>query len=58
MPSWRIREGCISKEPEVPEADSWRVPYLGKLLEERDKKVYQGDTADTEQGLIDSLCIN
>lgn len=58
VPSWRIREGCISKEPEVPEADSWRVPYLGKLLEERDKKVYQGDTADTEQGLIDSLCIN
>ena len=57
-PSWRIREGCMSKERAVPETDSWRIPYLGKLLEERDRKVYQGEIADTEQQLIDSLCIN
>ena len=36
--SWRIRVGCISKEPTVPETDSWRFPYLGKLLEKEIEK--------------------
>ena len=57
-PAWRIRKSCMTKEPVVPEVDSWRVPYLGKLLEQRDQLVYQGETADNFQELIESLCIN
>ena len=57
-PACRSREGCTSQEPAVPEVDSWRVPYLGKLLEQRDKLIYQGETADNIQDLIESICIN
>ena len=57
-PAWKIREGCTSQEPAVPEVESWRVPYLGKLLEQRDKLIYQGETADNIQDLIESICIN
>ena len=31
----------------VPAEDGWRVPYLGKLLEERDMLLYQ-DLAETD----------
>ena len=58
---WKIREGCAGEEPDVPRVDSWRLPYLGKLLEERDDLVYKGvETEQVEnlQELIDSLCIN
>ena len=55
------RKKLIS-EPGVPEEDSWRVPYLGKLLEERDRLKYQGLEGSKEvevvQSLIDSLCTN
>ena len=57
-PAWKIRESCTSQEPVVPELDSWRVPYLGKLLEQRDELVYQGETADNIQDLIELICIN
>ena len=57
-----IREGCASGEPKVPRVDLWRIPYLGKLLEERDGLVYQGEEfgeqVEQVQELIDSLCIN
>ena len=57
-----IREGCASGEPKVPRVDLWRIPYLGKLLEERDGLVYQGEEfgeqVEQVQELIDSLCTN
>ena len=31
----KIREELSSREAGVPDADAWRLPYLGKLLEER-----------------------
>ena len=58
---WKIREGCAAEEPDVPRVDSWRIPYLGKLLEERDDLVYKGvetEQVENVQELIDSLCIN
>ena len=57
-PGCRIRESCMAKEPVVQEVDSWRVTYLGKLLEQRDQLVYQGETAENFQELIESLCVN
>ena len=58
----KIREELASREPTVPRVDAWRVPYLGRLLEERDVLVYQGEELSEEvdqvQELIDSLCSN
>ena len=57
-----IREKLKERDPVVPTEDRWRVPYLGKLIEERDMLFYQGlkDTEEVElvQRLIDSLCTN
>ena len=29
---WKIREGCLGGEPDVPSVESWRIQYLRKLL--------------------------
>ena len=58
-----LKDKLKERDPVVPAEDRWRVPYLGKLLEERDMLLYKG-LADTEpevesvQSLIDSLCTN
>ena len=58
-----LKDKLKERDPVVPAEDRWRVPYLGKLLEERDMLLYKG-LADTEpevesvQRLIDSLCTN
>ena len=61
-PPSKVREALAKGEPTVPETDEWRIPYLGKLLEQRDSLEYQGneDSEDfrNKQDLIDSLCIN
>ena len=50
------------REPTVPRVDAWRIPYLGRLLEERDILVHQGEEFSEEvervQELIDSICSN
>ena len=61
-PGGRIREVLAEREPTVPGVDAWRIPYLGRLLEERDVLAYQGEElceeVDRIQDLIDSLCSN
>ena len=62
-PAEKVKEGLASREPAVANEDSWRIPYLGKLLEQRDTLAYQGaavpdEELDRVQELIDSLCIN
>ena len=62
-PAEKVKEGLASGEPAVPGADSWRIPYLGKLLEQRDTLAYQGAAVPDEevervQELVDSLCSN
>ena len=42
----------------VPDSDTWRVMYLGKLLEARGEASYEGYETDHLTGLIDSLCSN
>ena len=43
---------------QVPEQDVWRIPYLGRLLEQRGELYYQMlDTTEVTE-LIESLCIN
>ena len=53
----------ISGPPLPVLTDGWKVPYLGKLLEERDMLLYQGladthEEVESVQSLIDSLCTN
>ena len=44
----------------IPQQDSWRVPYLGKLLAARLKTHYAAESEEEQrlQSLIDSLVIN
>ena len=59
-PIRKIRQELGTRKPVVPAQDTWRVKYLGQLLEERDMLVYEGeeDSQKVErlQELIDSLC--
>ena len=62
VPTWKIRETLMSRKPVIPAVDALRVRYLGKLLEERDKLVYegqeQGSCVAELQEMINSLCTN
>jgi hypothetical protein len=45
----------------IPNTDQWRLPYLTKLLEQRDTLVYNGEGEECEElvrvkELLDSLC--
>ena len=48
------------EEVEVPAEAAWRLPYLLKLLEQRQLAFYSGDTVKEEEvsRLINSLCVN
>ena len=66
--SWRSTPGEIRKElfkkvEDIPVTDQWRLPYLTKLLEQRDMMTYNGEGDESEElarvkELLDSLCIN
>ena len=44
----------------VPPADTWRVPYMRRLLQERLIHYYSGNSEEEQrvQGLLDSLVVN
>ena len=46
------------KLADLPEQDKWRLPYLGKLLEQRGDLYYQLEDTSELTELIDSLCLN
>ena len=55
----RVREALRERERvDVPETDTWRCVYLGKLLEQRQTAYYAGLTEDVVHltELFDSLC--
>ena len=58
-----VRKELSKRATPVSDMDSWRIPYLSKLLEQRDKLMYSGEGEDSEQlarlkELIESLCRN
>ena len=53
-----IRHNLCAKQKSVPIESAWRVPYLLKLLEQRQELYYTNQCSDYITGLIDSLCIN
>ena len=61
-PTGKIREELVKREPDVPRVDARRIPYLGRLLEERDTLAYTDgehqEQIERVQELIDSLCSN
>ena len=57
----QVRRAIMQKETVgVALEDQWRVPYLGRLLEQRLQFHYNGDKENETrvQTLIDSLCVN
>ena len=44
----------------VPDRDRWRIPYLQRLLSEKQDHYYSGDVLNKKRiaGLIDSLVVN
>ena len=53
-----LRSALTSQKAEVPQEDSWRLPYLARLLEERGQLYYDCKETKGHSALIDSLCIN
>ena len=58
-----IRKELFKKVEDIPVTDQWRLPYLTKLLEQRDVMTYNGEGEESEEltrvkELLDSLCIN
>ena len=55
----KLKEAIKTKETvAVEEGDLWRIPYLSKLLGERQELVYLGEEVEEVSKLINSLCIN
>ena len=56
--SRQVKKVLGERLSEVPVQDTWRLPYLGKLLEQRGELHHQMmDTAELNE-LIDSICMN
>ena len=43
---------------EIPPEDAWRIPYLAKLLTQRQESYYDGQSSEFLTLMIDSLCSN
>ena len=54
----QVRKVLDEKLVELPVQDEWRLPYLGRLLEQRGQKYYLVEDTDELTELIDSLCVN
>ena len=53
-----VRAAMVEKElVAVPEEDAWRLPYLTKLMERRQRQFYLGLDTEEVQKLINSLCV-
>ena len=53
-----VREAVMEGElAAVPEVDAWRLPYLSRLMERRQRQYYLGQDTDEVQELINSLCV-
>jgi hypothetical protein len=53
-----LHYGPLEKLSEMPDQDRWRLPYLGRLLEERGERFHNMEDTVGITELIDSLCIN
>ena len=57
----QLRAALVKSEAvPVPDEDTWRLPYLRRLLTERINHYYTGDVINEKRvaGLIDSLVVN
>ena len=54
----QVKRVMWEKLADLPEQDKWRLPYLGKLLEQRGDLYYQLEDTSELTELIDSLCLN
>ena len=54
----KLKEVLHKKEANVPDGETWRLPYLDKLLEQREAASYDDCCKEVERlaEVIDSLC--
>ena len=48
-PAHAVRKELLKRDPAAPDMDLWRIPYLSKLLEQRDLLVYNGEDEECEE---------
>ena len=53
-----VKEVMVEKLSEMPDQDRWRLPYLGRLLEERGERFHMMEDTEGVTELIESLCVN
>ena len=51
-----VKAVMAEKQAELPDQDRWRVPYMGRLLEERGERFHSMEDTKEITELIDSLC--
>ena len=56
--TWKVRKILDENISEIPNRDTWRLPFLARLLEERQQLHYQAADEVDAQAIIDSLCCN
>ena len=58
--SSQVKKALSEQVSDIPEEDTWRIPYLELLLEQRQVAHYGGyeDEESRLSELINSLCIN
>ena len=52
----KLKEAVRQKE--MVTVDKWRIPFLNKLLGQRQELAYLGEDTEEASELINSLCIN
>ena len=53
---FHVKQVLLEREPQVPEQDLWRLPYLAKLLDERHNMKLELLDTKAIDNLINSLC--
>ena len=48
-PAHAVRKELLKRDTAAPDMDLWRIPYLSKLLEQRDLLVYNGEDEECEE---------
>ena len=56
--SREVRSVLAETMVDMDDQDRWRLPYLGRLLEERGERFYGMEDTEDLTKMIDSLCIN
>ena len=55
---FKVKTALSLQRAPIPETETWRVGYLGKLLQARGEALYLSEETGQVTALIDCLCVN